>query len=217
MRVLLLSDSIAISVADRVADVVAEELSKLRRQELEVPESLTVSLRSSVGRRRYAYSYPTSGVIVLGADQVAEWSTEQLISVVRHEVAHVRLAAHMPPGTVPRWFVEGFATRAEGGLTCEDALLGGAAYTLRGSIAKTLNNAFESSPSRADYVLARFGVEVIDELIGVPQFLQSVRDSGYGGGLSALGGEDHLYAMWRIRLDALLAQIRTTDTCPGQV
>ena len=66
-----------------------------------------------------ARSHPAEALIVLPLSRALAWDDGKLHRIVRHELAHVGLAAYVEYRTIPRWFDEGFAEWASGGLTCE--------------------------------------------------------------------------------------------------
>ena len=66
-----------------------------------------------------ARSRPAEALIVLPLSRALAWDDGKLRRIVRHELAHVGLAAYVEYRTIPRWFDEGFAEWASGGLTCE--------------------------------------------------------------------------------------------------
>ena len=66
-----------------------------------------------------AWSRPTESLIVLPLSRALAWDDAKLRRIVRHELAHLGLAAYVQYRTIPWWFDEGFAEWASGGLTCE--------------------------------------------------------------------------------------------------
>ena len=66
-----------------------------------------------------AWSRPAEALIVLPLSGAQAWEDDKLRRIVRHELAHLGLAAYVDYRPMPRWFDEGFAEWASGGLTCE--------------------------------------------------------------------------------------------------
>ena len=67
-----------------------------------------------------AWAHPPDALIVLPLEESRAWSEEKLRSVLRHELTHIRIGAFLGfHHSLPRWFEEGFAEWAAGGVTCE--------------------------------------------------------------------------------------------------
>lgn len=87
----------------------------------EVPSRLQLRISLVPERLRgvEAQAHARQSLIVLPSAGVMEWSQSKLRRVLRHEVAHVALAANAGIAELPRWFHEGYAEWAATGLTCE--------------------------------------------------------------------------------------------------
>ena len=67
-----------------------------------------------------AWTRPDAALIVLPLEGALGWGEEKLRRVLRHELTHVRLGAFLGGHHgLPRWFEEGLAEWAAGGVTCE--------------------------------------------------------------------------------------------------
>ncbi|MCY3705142.1 MAG: hypothetical protein OXH08_06490 [Gammaproteobacteria bacterium] len=81
--------------------------------------AITISLMPRSSMRVEGRAFPSTGVIVLPVPDAFEWSAPTRARVIRHELAHIGLAELLDYNRIPRWFEEGFAEWAAGGLTCE--------------------------------------------------------------------------------------------------
>lgn len=80
---------------------------------------ITVSLAIRWPQGADGRAYPDRALIVLPRDSALAWAPSKLHRVIRHELAHIGLAAFLGYSLVPGWFDEGFAEWAAGGPTCE--------------------------------------------------------------------------------------------------
>jgi hypothetical protein len=68
---------------------------------------------------------PSARLIILPLSRLRLWNRERLTRLLRHEIAHLEVAAFLGHVALPKWFEEGFAEWSVGGLTCEaEAMIG---------------------------------------------------------------------------------------------
>lgn len=142
-----------------------------------------------------AWSRPAEGLIVLPLSGALAWEDDKLRRVVRHELAHLGLAAYVEYQPMPRWFDEGFAEWASGGLTCEGSWRIWIEAQSRGADGLPWPQENETGTGLSDrvaYDLYLTFIEYLDtvrvDFVSSGALLSSVREFGLNGAfLEALG------------------------------
>jgi len=116
------SDSVAPSQVKRLVELV-RETDSLRRFPRRYIGSrpITISLIARERQGIEAAAYGEERTIVLPLEAALAWRTEDLRSLLRHELTHIALAGGRTSFQLPKWFQEGFAEWTAGGLTCQGA------------------------------------------------------------------------------------------------
>ena len=167
-----------------------------------------------------AWSRPPEALIVLPLSRALAWDDGKLRRIVRHELAHVGLAAYVEYRTIPHWFDEGFAEWASGGLTCEGSWRIWIEAQRKGKegVAWPLDNetGFELG-DRLAYDLYSTFVDYLDTAwVGVVSsgaLVRSVKEHGLDGAFRETLGADleSLLEGWRV----YVAQRFTTEPVCG--
>ncbi len=91
----------------------------------EMDRTVTVSLALALDRRVEARALLPGAVIILPIERFPEWDDSKLRQIIRHELAHIAVSDFLGPPSweIPRWFDEGFAEWAAGGLRPEGRVL----------------------------------------------------------------------------------------------
>lgn len=85
--------------------------TRLRRQ-------LTVSFVRHMSHEVDGTIIPEHNMIIMPLDRALTWEIEYLRRVLRHEWTHLLTRTRLEGVTLPRWFDEGYAEWAAGGITC---------------------------------------------------------------------------------------------------
>lgn len=154
-----------------------------------------------------AWSRPAQALIVLPLSTALAWDDGKLRRIMRHELAHLGLAAYLEYRTIPQWFDEGFAEWSAGGLTCEGSWRIWIEVQRRGEsgVAWPQQNETGSGlDDRLAYDLYSTFVEYLDTAwVGVVSsgaLLSSVKEHGLNGAFREALGTDlgSLVEGWRM-------------------
>lgn len=127
---------------------------------------------------------PESGIIVLPAYFSRRADESQLGEILRHELAHIGLHRYLAPARVPRWFDEGYATWAAGGLDWQSAWLIRIAFALhRAPPLDSLELEFPAgeTDARVAYLLSATAVQALAQRagdVGLTRLLARWRKTG---------------------------------------
>lgn len=127
---------------------------------------------------------PEAGVVGLPAYYSRRADESQLGEILRHELAHIGLHRYLAPARVPRWFDEGYATWAAGGLDWESAWLIRVAFALhRAPPLDSLELEFPAgeTDARVAYLLSATAVQALATRagdVGLERLLQTWRRTG---------------------------------------
>src|SRR5688572_20047664 len=79
---------------------------------------ITIRLTRNMEATVHGSALSADRLVNLPVSEVFEWPATQRARVVRHELAHIALGTFFDSAPLPRWFNEGFAEWASGGLDC---------------------------------------------------------------------------------------------------
>ena len=153
------------------------------------------------------WSRPAQALIVLPLSMALAWDDGKLRRIMRHELAHLGLAAYLEYRTIPQWFDEGFAEWSAGGLTCEGSWRIWIEAQRRGEtgVAWPQQNGTGSGlDDRLAYDLYSTFVEYLDTtwvgIVSSGALLSSVKEHGLNGAFREALGTDlrSLLDGWRM-------------------
>jgi hypothetical protein len=107
---------------------------------------------------------PSEGIIVLPAYNSPRGGTQDLRSVLRHELAHVALQRYLGGAQVPRWFTEGYAVWASGQFDESAGWILRSAFLLKRAPpldSLTLDWPVNTTDARVAYLLSASAVEYL--------------------------------------------------------
>lgn len=184
------------------------------------PVTVSIVARQSSGVDGTAFS--EERIISLPLAAVSEWRTEDLRTLLRHELTHVALAGLRKRTQFPKWFEEGFAEWAAGGLSCEGAA--------RIRVNLLLKNALLSDTSLFNdqhVVAARVGYDLYGTFFEFLErrapgtnslMLDSVNAYGLESGIERLMGADlaTLKQQWLSELQKQYGDLGGQGTCSSE-
>ena len=163
---------------------------------------IMVSLATRTNPDVDAVTYADQRLIALPFQRWNKWPSAKLERVIRHEVAHVALAAHFGTDRMPRWLSEGFAEWATGPISCEDETLLRLDLLSRGRapMLRVVSDSPTLGWTRLQYVYLAVFVGFLDagNAVSNGRLLSAVRSEGLQGAMVKVygAGLDTLEVRW---------------------